>query len=180
MKIDTQEIVADPESYKEYIDRNKKNQKNLEINNKYKEINFVRNSGNKSNYDYTEHKLISRNYINYNNNTYSKKINKQYKSVDMKKLPVGKKNNMLYTKCKISDIKDEDIYTMIYMENKEKLENRVNEGFSEQDNKNIFNGKMQIEFKEALDIIHQKLINLDIIEDSDDDENNYINQKKFN
>lgn len=182
MKIDTQEIVADPESYKEFIDRNKKNQKNLEMNNK--EINLVRNSGNKSNksnksnYDYTEHKLISRNYIYYNNNTFNTKINKQCKSVDMKKFPASKTNNMLYTKCKISDIKNDDIYSMIYMENKEKLENRINDGFSEQDNKNMFNGKTQIEFKEALDIIHQKLINLDIFDESDDEENNYINGKK--
>ena len=58
---------------------------------------------------------------------------------------------------------------MIYLENKEKYENRTNEGFSEQEKKNIFNGKTQIEFKDALDIIHQKLINLDIFDDDEDD-----------
>ena len=35
--------------------------------------------------------------------------------------------------------------------------------------KNIFNGKTQLEFREALDILHQKLINLDIYDDSDDE-----------
>ena len=70
---------------------------------------------------------------------------------------------------------------MIYKENKEKLEQRINEGFSEYENKNIFDGKIQIEFKEALDTIHQKLINLDIIDDSDEEqieENNFISDKK--
>ena len=38
MKIDAQEIVADPESYKDYIDRNKKVQKNMEIINNIKII----------------------------------------------------------------------------------------------------------------------------------------------
>ena len=52
MKIDAQEIVADPESYKDYIDRNKKVQKNMEIINNIK----IRNSCNNK-YDYTEHKF---------------------------------------------------------------------------------------------------------------------------
>ena len=153
MKIDTQDIVADPESYKEYIDRNKKIQKN---NERIKEVNYSRNSGNKNNYDYTEHKLINRNIIR-NNNIFNQKKKRECKSLDMKKIQKGNKN-MLYTKCKITDIKNEDIYSLIYKENKEKLEHRINEGFSEYENKNIFDGKIQIEFKEALDTIHQKLI----------------------
>ena len=176
MKIDTQDIVADPESYKEYIDRNKKIQKN---NERIKEVNYSRNSGNKNNYDYTEHKLINRNIIR-NNNIFNKKNKRECKSLDMKKIQKGNKN-ILYTKCKITDIKNEDIYSLIYKENKEKLEQRINEGFSEYENKNIFDGKIQIEFKEALDTIHQKLINLDIIDDSDEEqieENNFINDKK--
>ena len=62
MKINAQEIVEDPESYKEYIERNKKNQKNNETNNyNLKEINKIRNTINKNDYDYTEHKLINKN-----------------------------------------------------------------------------------------------------------------------
>ena len=40
--------------------------------------------------------------------------------------------------------------------------------------KNIFKGKTQLEFKEALDILHETLINLDMIDENDDnsDENN--------
>ena len=165
MKIDTQEIVEDPESYKEYIVRNKKI-KNNEINNNSKELSKFRNTKNKNNYDYdyTEHKLINKNFLNLNNSS------KDSKSVDMKKNIKNK--NMVYTKSKINNIKkinNEDIYSMIYLENKEKYENRTNEGFSEQEKKNIFNGKTQIEFKDALNIIHQKLINLDIFDDDEDD-----------
>ena len=40
--------------------------------------------------------------------------------------------------------------------------------FQKKKKKYIFNGKTQIEFKEALDIIHQKLINLDFFDESDD------------
>ena len=64
------------------------------------------------------------------------------------------------------------VYSMIYFDSKEKFENRINEGFSEKEKKNILNGKTQIEFKEALDIVHKLMINLNIIDDNDDDINN--------
>ena len=68
MKIETQEIVVDPESYKEYIDRNKKNVQNLvkiTINNNInnKDFNKNKNSLNNNKYDYTEHKLLNKNII---------------------------------------------------------------------------------------------------------------------
>ena len=175
MKINTQEIVEDPESYKEFIDRNKKNNKLLEINTNNKirySWNKNSNNSNNSNYDYTEHRLINKSLLN----------NKNYrtsKSTDIKK--IKEKKNFVYNKSKIDDLKNnDDIYSLLYMENKEKYENRINDGFNEQDKKNIFYGKTQIEFKEALDILHDKLINLDIFDDSDDDnlETNY--HKNYN
>ena len=164
MKIDAQEVVEDPESYKEFIDRNKKTQKNMEINNiNNNTTNKTRNTWNKKisnyNYDYTEHRLINKNGINKNK--------KNCKSVDIKRQKP--KKNMIYTKTKINKINNDKIYALIYFENKEKYENRINEGFSEQEKKNIFNGKKQIEFKEALDILHDKLINLDILDDEDNE-----------
>ena len=164
MKIDAQEVVEDPESYKEFIDRNKKTQKNMEINNiNNNTTNKTRNTWNKKisnyNYDYTEHRLINKNVINGNK--------KNCKSVDIKRQKP--KKNMIYTKTKINKINNDEIYALIYFENKEKYENRINEGFSEQEKKNIFNGKKQIEFKEALDILHDKLINLDILDDEDNE-----------
>ena len=175
MKINTQEIVEDPESYKEFIDRNKKNNKLLEINTNNKirySWNKNSNNSNNSNYDYTEHRLINKSLLS----------NKNYinsKSTDVKK--IKEKKNFVYNKSKIDDLKNnDDIYSLLYMENKEKYENRINDGFNEQDKKNIFNGKTQIEFKEALDILHDKLINLNIFDDSDDDnlETNY--HKNYN
>ena len=172
MKIEAQEIVEDPESYKEYIERNKKNN-NISIkSNNYINSNKIKNILNKNNnkYDYTEHKLINKNIPikNYQNS----------KSVDIKK---QKKKNIVYNKSKINEINNDDIYSLLYLENKEKYENRINEGFNEQEKKNIFNGKTTIEFKEALDILHDKLINLDIFDESDDDniEENYLH-KNFN
>ena len=174
MKINAQEIVEDPESYKEFIDRNKKNNKLLEINNNKIRYSWNKNnnSNNSNKYDYTEHKLINKNIL-------SNKYYRNSKSVDIKK--IKEKKNFVYNKSKINDLKNnDDIYSLLYRENKEKYENRINEGFNEQDKKNIFDGKTQIEFKEALDILHDKLINLDIFDESDDDnlEKNY--HKKFN
>ena len=175
MKINTQEIVEDPESYKEFIDRNKKNNKLLEINTNNKirySWNKNSNNSNNSNYDYTEHRLINKSLL-------SNKNYRNSKSTDVKK--IKEKKNFVYNKSKIDDLKNnDDIYSLLYMENKEKYENRINDGFNEQDKKNIFNGKVQIEFKEALDILHDKLINLNIFDDSDDDnlETNY--QKNYN
>ena len=175
MKINTQEIVEDPESYKEFIDRNKKNNKLLEINTNNKirySWNEKINNSNNSNYDYTEHRLINKSLL-------SNKNYRNSKSTDIKK--IKEKKNFVYNKSKIDDLKNnDDIYSLLYMENKEKYENRINDGFNEQDKKNIFNGKTQIEFKEALDILHDKLINLNIFDDSDDDnlETNY--QKNYN
>jgi len=175
MKINTQEIVEDPESYKEFIDRNKKNNKLLEINTNNKirySWNKNSNNSNNSNYDYTEHRLINKSLL-------SNKNYRNSKSTDIKK--IKEKKNFMYNKSKIDDLKNnDDIYSLLYMENKEKYENRINDGFNEQDKKNIFNGKTQIEFKEALDILHDRLINLNIFDDSDDDnlETNY--HKNYN
>ena len=70
---------------------------------------------------------------------------------------------------------------MIYFDSKEKYENRINEGFSEQEKKDIFNGKTQVEFKEALDILHKCLINLDIFDDNNDNnEENYLYNEEEN
>jgi hypothetical protein len=167
MKLRTQEIVADPESYKEYIDRNKKNMQNYVNINSNKYFRKNKNYLNNNKYDYTQHKLLNKNIIK--NTSFSKnKIhnnNKQSKSVDLKKNIINK------SKYKISNIKNEDIYSMIYFDSKEKYENKINKGFSEKEKKNIFNGKTQLDFKEALDSLHHLLINLNIIEDNDDDIN---------
>ena len=50
--------------------------------------------------------------------------------------------------------------------------------FQNKKKKNIFNGKTQIEFKDAIDILHNKLINLDIFDDSDDDKSEINKQKR--
>ena len=177
MKIETQEIVADPESYKEYIDRNKKILQNLgnsANNKKSKDFNKSKNSLNKNKYDYTQHKLLNKNIIK--NISFNKSENKykSSKSVDSKRNII--KKSIPISKSKINNIKDEDIYSMIYFDSKEKYEDKINEGFTEQEKKNIFNGKSQIEFSEALDLLHKCLINLDIFDESDDEgENNNMN-----
>ena len=170
MKIETQEIVADPESYKDYIDRNKKIIQNFSKKKNSKDSKKNKNSLINNKYDYTEHKLLNKNIIK--SFSFSNNKIKQSRSVDAKKNLI-RKSIPIY-KSKISNIKHEDIYSMLYFDSKEKFENRINEGFSEKEIKNIFNGKTQIEFKEALDKLHKLLINLNINEDNDDinDENN--------
>ena len=188
MKIGTQEIVADPESYKEYIDRNKKNNiQNYYMNKNSSSKDFKKNKNylSKNKYDYTQHKLLNNNFIikntslNKNKNRNNSNNNKQSKSVDLKKSIIKKS----IPKNKISNIKNEDIYSMIYFDSKEKYENNINEGFSEKEKKNIFNGKTQLDFKEAMDSLHRLLINLDIIDDNEDDTNDdnnvcVVNKKK--
>lgn len=171
MKVETQEIVADPESYKEYIDRNKKNLQNLgSNNNSTKDFNKIKNKLNNNKYDYTKHELVNNSIIK--NISFNKNKYKGSKSMDSKRQIIRK--SIPISKSKINNIKEEDIYAMIYYDSKDKYENRINDGFSEQEKKNIFKGKTQLEFKEALDILHETLINLDMIDENDDnsDENN--------
>ena len=176
MKIETQEIVADPESYKEYIDRNKKNIQNFENNSKNNSFSKdykIKNSLNNNKYDYTKHKLLNKNIIK----TVPFNKSKGSKSVDSKRSII---KTIPISKSKITNIKDEDIYSMIYFDSKEKYENRINEGFCEQEKKNIFNGKTQIEFKEALNTLHKFLINLDIFDDNDENEGNNLYNEEYN
>jgi len=175
MKLETQQIVADPESYKEFIDRNKKPQKtnlyknnNIEYNNKQNNVYSKNKNGMYNNkYDYTEHKLLNNNLVKSTSYNQGYKV-RAYKSVDFKK-QLAKKNIPL-SKTQINNINDEDIYTLIYLDSKDKYENRINDGFNEQEIKNIFNGKSQLEFKEALDILHEKLLDLDILGENDDND----------
>ena len=175
MKIVTEEIVVDPESYIDYIDRNKKILQNLgKFSNNIKEFK-IKTSFDKNKYDYTEHKLLNKKIIqnipfNKNKNSYNGN-----KSVDSKR-NIIKKNIPI---SKVNQIKNEDIYSMIYFDSKEKYENRINDGFSEQEKKNIFNGKAQVEFKEALNTLHKCLIDLDIFDefDNSEEENNICNEE---
>ena len=184
MKIETQEIVADPESYKEFIDRNKKVLQNISksiINNNsnIRDFSKKKNSYNKNKYDYTEHKLLNRNIIQHVSYSKNKNKYKESKSSDSKRNII--KKSIPISKAKINIIKNEDIYSIIYLDSKEKYENRINEGFSEQEKKNMFNGKNQVEFKEALDTLHKCLINLDIFDDNEDSfEENICNEDKEN
>ena len=182
MKIETQEIVADPESYKEFIDRSKKVLQNtskniININSNIKDFSKKKNSYNKNKYDYTEHKLLNRNIIHHQ--SYSKNKYKESKSADSKRSII--KKSIPISKAKINKIKNEDIYSIIYLNSKEKYENRINEGFSELEKKNLFSGKNQVEFKDALDTLHKCLINLDVFDENEDSfEENICNENKDN
>lgn len=139
MKIETQEIVADPESYKEYIDRNKKYIPNYGMNNSSnKEYNKTKNNLNNIKYDYTKHKLVNNSIIS--NISFNKNKYKNSKSVDSKRQIIRK--SIPISKSKISNIKDEDIYAMVYFDSKEKYENRINEGFSEMEKKIFLKEKL--------------------------------------
>ena len=182
LKTDTQNIVKDPESYKEYIDMKKRIQKENLIKNNNNNKNLanikINNKINKD-YDYTKHLLTNQKKIKDSNGNTIKGISPHIikKSKNFYENNEIIKKSVPLNKMKVTNMDDNEFYSMIYLDAKEKYEKKMNVGFSEEEKINIFNGRTQLEFKEALDIIHDKLIHLDILSDDDENEEENNNNK---
>ena len=181
-KIEANKIVEKPYSYINYIKRNKKIIENKN-NNRKNEYPIARNwkSPNRSrilknnDYDYTKHELTDNNYLLKNKSTSNYNINfntnlsnnKSFKNKDIKTI-----KSIPISKLKITNISNNELYSIIYISEKEKIEKNL-EDYTEENLEKIFKGKKQIYFKQAMDVLHNSLIDLNI-SDEDSDYDMYI------
>ena len=179
-KKESNKIVEKPESYNNFINKNKKfrENKNNNINKIYeypaakKWRSPNKNKKNKLNdYDYTKHELIEDSYLLKNKSSSYFKMNfstsasnRAYKE----KKVVKTKKSIPISKLKITNISNEELYSLIYNNEKEKIEKNLND-FTEENLKKIFGDKKQISFRQAMDGLHNALINLNLSDDSDEE-----------
>ena len=178
LKAEASKIIEKPDSYINYIKKNNQFRKN-KSNSKMYEFpithgekspkNLKRLKLNRSNdYDYTKHQLTERscmlqNKNNSNNNNIS--ITSSNKSFNKKEIEIKRKSIQL---SKLKNLNPDEIYKMIYLKEKERLNKEISDNTNENLEK-IFEGKEQIHFKKAMEKLHTIIINLNL-----DDENNNI------
>ena len=188
LKIETNRIVEKPDSYINYIKRNKKVREN-KINNKLNDYPVIKdwkspikNRTLKINdYDYTKHELTDNNYLfknksssNYNMDFSNNLQNKLLKSKEVKTI-----KSIPISKLKITNISNNELYSMIYNNEKEKIEKNL-EDYTEENIEKIFQGKNQIYFKQAMEGLHNSLINLNISDEDNDDYMKIIGKENQN
>ena len=171
-------IVEKPDSYLNYIKKNKKfkENKNNSNNKDYKKTKNGR-SPNKNkllkdnDYDYTKHELTENSYLlkNRSNSNFNISNNFSNKSFKIKQ---KMKRSIPISKLKLTNISDDELYSMIYISEKEKIEKNIHDYTSENMEK-LFGDKKQILFKQALEDLHQALINLNI-SDGEDVDNEHV------
>lgn len=181
LRTDAKDLLKDPESYSDFVARNK-NKKIIENNS-----NNSNNKRNKSkpldkvNYDYTKHILARTQTPNRDVEIYNEKtenINKDNKNNNDNEQV---KKSIPYNKKKVLNMNDDEIYSVVYRNNKIKMEDKIREGFKYKDKENIFNGKKIIEFDEALNTLHKVLIDIDVSDDDKEEENiNIITKEEIN
>ena len=180
LKVETNRIVEKPDSYINYIKRNKKvreNKNNNKLNDypvtKDWKSPFKNRTLKINDYDYTKHELTENNYLfknksssNYNKDFSNNLQNKLFKNKEMKTI-----KSIPISKLKITNISNNELYSMIYNNEKEKIEKNL-EDYTEENIEKVFQGKNQIYFKQAMEGLHNSLINLNI---SDEDSDDYMN-----
>lgn len=189
-KKESNKIVERPESYNNFIIKNKKfreKKKNAKNNNKiyeYQEIKKWR-SQNKNkkiknnDYDYTKHELTEDSYLLKNKSSSYIKMNfSTFPSIrsDNRKNIIKTKKSIPISKLKITNISNEELYSLIYNNEKEKIEKNLND-YTEENVEKLFRDKKQINFRQAMDGLHNALINLDLSDESDD-EGEVFNEKE--
>ena len=186
LKIDSYKLVEKPDPYLNFINKTKK----------YRES---KNSGSKDNtkiknwkspnrkkiimdndYDYTRHELTENNYL-LKNNSYSNNSDNISNSISNKSFNNKEKikKSIPISKLKLTNISNDELYSMIYYNGKEKINKSLNIYLDENIQK-IFGEKNQIYFKQAMEGLHQILINLDIRDDEDDVELNLNENEDLN
>ena len=186
LKIDSYKLVEKPDPYLNFINKTKK----------YRES---KNSGSKDNtkiknwkspnrkkiimdndYDYTRHELTENNYL-LKNNSYSNNIDNISNSMSNKSFNNKEKikKSIPISKLKLTNISNDELYSMIYYNGKEKINKSLNIYLDENIQK-IFGEKNQIYFKQAMEGLHQSLINFDISDDEDDVELNLNENEDLN
>ena len=167
LKIKSDKIVEKPDSYINYVKRNIKFRENKKIRREYKypiSKNWKSPHKNKiiktNNYDYTKHELTENSYLFKNKNSIS---NKSFKNKDEKKT-----KSTPICKLKITNISNNELYSMIYLSGKEKIEKNIND-YTEENAQIIFGKKKKINFRLAMEGIHKALINLNLSDINEDE-----------
>lgn len=182
LKTETHKIIERPVFYLNYIEKNKQ-YRNNKSNSKFYEypITHGKKSPNKlkllkldksNDYDYTRHQLTERSYLlknksNSNFNNISITINN--KSLNKKiKEKIGK--SFPKTKLKASTITVDELYKKIYLREKENLNKEIKD-YTNENIDILFGDKKQIHFKEAMERLHNSLINLNLNDEQEDESN---------
>lgn len=181
LKQESNKIVENTDSYVNYIKRNKKcreNQKNKKNNMAYEyPITKHWKSPHKNrvikynNYDYTRHELTENSYLlknksnsNYKTNISTALSNKSFRNKETKTI-----KSIPISKLKITNISNDELYSIIYLTEKEKIEKNLND-YTNENVEKIFGEKKQINFRKAMEGLHNTLINMNLNDDSYDDE----------
>jgi hypothetical protein len=170
LKIKSYKIVEKPDSYINYVKRNIKFRENKKKSKEY-ELPISKNwkSPHKNriiktnDYDYTKHELTENSYLIKHKDSMP---NKSFKSKDEKKT----KSTPIY-KLKITNISNNELYSMIYLSEKEKIEKNIND-YTEENVQIIFGKKKQINFRLAMEGLHKALINLNLSDINEDEKFN--------
>ena len=172
LRSEARKIIEKPDSYLNFITKNREFRKN-KSNSKFYEYPISKGlvsprkfrllKLNKINdYDYTKHQLTERSLIfknqsksNLNNNL---SISLSNKSFHIKKKE-PRKTSVPSSKLKINNITDDELYKMVSLKEKEKINKEMKE-HTDENMDSLFQGKDKVNFKEAMDRLHYALVNL--------------------
>ena len=174
LKIESHKLVEKPDSYLNFINKTKKYRESKNSGSKdYTKIkNWKSPYRNKiimdNDYDYTKHELTENNYLLKNNSSSNYNVNisnsMSTKSFNNKE---KMKKSIPISKLKLTNISNDELYSMIYYNEKEKINKSLNIYLDENIQK-LFGDKNQIYFRQAMEGLHESLINLKISDDEDE------------
>ena len=197
-KTESLKLVEDPFSYLNFIERLKKgreeNQRKKSTQLRNQKIKTTRSppvnfrlKKKYNNYDYTKHELsencfmiqssskpkynLVKNRSNENFNRSNNATNSSHNHTSRGEKNAGNKKSIPFSKMKITNLSNDELYNMIYMSEKDKFEKEAKD-YTEENANIVFGGKKQITFKQALENLHNILINMDFNDKDDDDNDN--------
>lgn len=174
LKTESHKLVEKPDSYLNFINKTKKYRESKKSSkDKIKIKNWKSPNRNKiimdNDYDYTRHELTDNNYLLKNNSSsnYNVNISNSISTKSFKDKERMKKSIPI-SKLKLTNISNDELYSMIYYNAKEKINKSLNIYLDENIQK-LFGDKNQIYFRQAMEGLHQSLINLDLSDNEEDD-----------
>ena len=177
MKTETQKIIGKPDSYLNYIHKNRdfrksrSNSRSYEypITGDWKSPYKIKHSkiNRRNNYDYTKHQLTEKSFMlknksnsNSNNNISISTSNKSFNAKEKSKV-----NNPI-SKIDINNLNADELYKMIYLKEKEKINQDIKD-YTDENIEKLFKGKEYIYFKKAMERVHTVLVNLNLDEEKE-------------
>ena len=177
MKTETQKIIGKPDSYLNYIHKNRDFRKSRSNSRSYEypitgdwkspyKIKYSK-INRRNNYDYTKHQLTEKSFMlknksnsNSNNNISISTSNKSFNAKEKSKV-----NNPI-SKIDINNLNADELYKMIYLKEKEKINQDIKD-YTDENIEKLFKGKEYIYFKKAMERVHTVLVNLNLDEEKE-------------